>query len=274
MFRSKDLPGTPQHQRILQSILSCYEDDRRILAVVVFGSLGRGNWDRYSDLDLDVVVADQTEVDIAAELRRLGDCLASVDETIALQIPGEDDADVVFASLMELSIRYHPLADTSPNIVDSMRLLLGRIDLAAIQAAGLANRKPGDEPLSRELDRAVRYALEVDSALQRGYLWSAVELLHYLRRCIMALFTYSHQGERPYQFFQKEAAPALQDRLGGALPGYDFESARQALARCMDILTNDLDQLTDHQAQLSRAHSELLAAIRSRQNDLQPPRIA
>jgi len=268
MLHSIDLPGTPQHQRILQSITSYYQNDPRILAITVFGSLGRGNWDRYSDLDLDVVVADHVQVDVTAEMRRLEACFASSAETIALLIPGEDDADVVFASLLELSIRYHPLADTSPNIVDSMRLLLGRIDLAAIEAAGLANRKPNDEPLSRELDRAIRYALEVDSALQRGYLWSAVELLHYLRRCIMALFTHSHHGERLYQFFQKEAAPTLQDRLGGALPGYDCESARQSLARCMDILTDDLDQLTDHQVQMTRAHTELLAAIRSRQKAL------
>lgn len=269
MYKAKELPGTLQHQRILQAVTSYYGNDPRILAVLVFGSLGRGNWDGYSDLDLDVVVADGVKVDVEAELIHLGNALAAVDEQIALLIPGDDDADVVFKSLMELSIRYHPLANTSPNIVDSMLLLLGRIDLAAIESAGLANRKLDNEPLGRELDRCVRYALEVDSALHRGTLWSAIELLHYMRHSIMELFTYSHNGKRPYQFFQKEADQQMQVRLGGTLPQYDLKTVQRSLSQFMDILTEDLDQITGGQVQLTEAHTELLAAIRSRQNDLE-----
>jgi predicted nucleotidyltransferase len=269
MYKSKDLPGTLQHQRILQAITSYYENDPRILAITVFGSLGRENWDCYSDLDLDVVVADEIKINVKAELVQLGTFLASVDEQIALLIPDEDDADIVFKSLLELSIRYHPLVNTSPNIVDSMLLLLGRIDLSAIKAAGLANRKLDNEPLSRELDRCIRYALEVDSALHRGYLWSAIELLHYMRHSIMELFTYSHQGQRPYQFFQKEADQKIQVRLGGTLPQYNLKTAQEALLQFMSILTNDLEQLTDGQVHLTKAHVELLNAIRSRQSELE-----
>lgn len=268
MYKIKDLPGTLQHQKILHSIVSYYENDPRIIAITVFGSLGRGNWDSHSDLDLDMVVADEVKIDIEVELAQLCSSLMSIDEQIALLIPDDDEADVVFRSLMELSIRYHPLANTSPNIVDSMLLLLGRIDRSTIETAGLANREPEDEPLSRELDRCVRYALEVDSALHRGYLWSAIELLHYMRKNIMELFTRSHHGKRSYQFFQKEADQRMQVRLGSTLPQYDLKSAQECLAQFLDILTNDLDELTDRQAQLTSTHSELLARLSSRQKDL------
>ena len=266
MYELKDLPGTLQHQKILHSIISYYENDPRILAIAVFGSLGRGNWDCYSDLDLDVVVADTVKIDIEAELIRLCASLASIDEQIALLIPYDDDADVVFKSLMELSIRYHPLPNTSPNIVDSMLLLSGRIDRSTIESAGLANRELDDESLSRELDRCVRYALEVDSALHRGYIWSAIELLHYKRKSIMELFTRSHHGKRAYQFFQKEADQRMQVRLGSTLPRYDLKSVQESLAQFMNILTNDLDTLTDGQIQLTEAHSELLTRISSRRD--------
>jgi len=269
MYRAKELPGTLQHQRILQAIASYYENDPRILAIIIFGSLGRGNWDGYSDLDLDVVLADGVKIDVEAELTRLGNALAAIDEQIALVIPDDDEADVVFKSLMELSIRYHPLVNTSPNIVDSMLLILGRIDLAAIETAGLINRNVNDEPLSRELDRCVRYAIEVDSALHRGFLWSAIELLHYMRHSIMELFTYSHDGKRPYQYFQKEADQKMQVRLGSTLPQFDLKTAQESLSQFMDVLTNDLDQLTNNQVKLSESHSELLNAIRSRQNALE-----
>ena len=269
MHKLQDLPGTLQHQKILHSILSYYENDPRIIAITIFGSLGRGNWDRYSDLDLDVVVADGIKVDIEAELVQLCTSLASIDEQIALLIPDDDEADVVFRSFMELSIRYHPLSNTSPNIIDSMVLLLGRIDRAAIETAGLTNRKLDDEPITRELDRCVRYALEVDSALHRGYIWSAIELLHYMRLSVMKLFTRSHHGKRAYQFFQKEADQRMQVRLGSTLPQYDLQSVQESLTQFLDILTHDLESLTDGQIQLTRAHSELMTGIISRQNDLQ-----
>jgi predicted nucleotidyltransferase len=240
-----------------------------MLAITVFGSLGRGNWDPYSDLDLDVVVADGIKIDVKNELIQMFASLASsIDEQIALIVPDEEDADIVFKSLMELSIRYHPLATTSPNIVDSMLLLSGKIDRSNIEAAGLANQKVDDEPLKRELDRCVRYALEVESALHRGYLWSAVELLHYMRNSIMDLFSRSHNGKRTYQFFQNVADKKMQARLGGTLPQYDLRTAQESLLQFLDILRNDLAKLTNGQVKLTAAHSELLTAINSRQEDL------
>src|SRR5512137_1240571 len=126
-------PGTAQHQALLRAIVAQYKDDSRVLAVIVFGSLGRGNWDAYSDIDLDVVIADGTTLDVLCELEQLCEALATLNEKAALIIPDGDDAgDVVLKSLMQLSIRYHPLAQTSPNIVESMRVLVGSLDHAVI----------------------------------------------------------------------------------------------------------------------------------------------
>ena len=85
----------------------------------------------------------------------------------------------------------------------------------------------------------------------------------------MELFTYSHHGKRPYQFFQKEAHKEMQVRLGGTLPQFDLSTIQASLSQFIDILTNDLDQLTDGQVQLTRSHSEILSAIRSRQSDVE-----
>lgn len=52
------LPGNPQRQAILQAIIRLYEDDPRVCALILFGSLVTNKWDGYADLDLDVVVAD------------------------------------------------------------------------------------------------------------------------------------------------------------------------------------------------------------------------
>lgn len=50
-----ELPGTIIHKQILNSLLELFKQDKNVRAFIIFGSLVRGNWDKYSDLDLDIV---------------------------------------------------------------------------------------------------------------------------------------------------------------------------------------------------------------------------
>jgi hypothetical protein len=162
-------------------------------------------------------------------------------------IPDDTDAgDVVFESLLQLSARYHPLATTSPNIVDSLQVLTGRIDHSAIAAAGAANRRPSDS-LEQVLSCCVRYAAVADIALQRHRLWEAVEVLQRMRTLLMELYTRTHGGQRPVQFFQAKADTDLQAQLGHTLPQYSLVSVQASLGCFLDILEHDLGHLTDEQ---------------------------
>src|SRR5258708_29115556 len=110
MNTSLDYPGTPQHQQLLQQVVSYYAGDPRILSIVLFGSLGRGNWDRYSDLDLDIISADDITIDIMHELSQLCESFTAIYEHAALIIPNANDAgDIVLESFLALSIPYHQL---------------------------------------------------------------------------------------------------------------------------------------------------------------------
>lgn len=115
MKTPSEYPENSQHQAPLEALTAHYADDPRILAVVLFGSLARENWDRYSDLDLDVVIAEGVEIDVIDEAERLGASFSRIDEHVALIVPdGWDAVDIVLSSLLGLSIRYHPLDTTSP----------------------------------------------------------------------------------------------------------------------------------------------------------------
>jgi len=62
------LPGPSRHRALLQTIIEAYEQDERVvLAIGVLGSVARGTWDEWSDLDLDIVTTDAV-----AEGHRLG----------------------------------------------------------------------------------------------------------------------------------------------------------------------------------------------------------
>jgi len=263
MKRIADYPGTAQHQALLRAVVSRYENDPRILAIVVFGSLGRGTWDAYSDIDCDIVIPDDVRIDTIQELQLLGESFAAVGERIALIVPDGDDAgDVQMESLMQLSIRYHPLVQTSPNIVESMKVLAGRVDHAAIAAAGEANRQLANLPISQLLDACVRYAVVANVCLQRDQIWSTVEVLHRMRGLLMKMFAQAHGGERAYQFFQSEADEKAQSRLGATLPSYDVVALRESLEKLLDILEGDLEYLTDEQAQLTNMHRVVLSRVR------------
>jgi hypothetical protein len=261
-------PGNARHQRVLRAIATFYAADPRVLAVTVFGSLGRGDWDDFSDLDLDVVLADGVRVDPVPELERLCATLAPIGEHPAIIVAdGPDEGHVVLESLLGLSIRYHPLATTNLAIVDSLCMLCGRISLEAIRAAGSA--RSTTPPASDLLARCVREALAVDIQLQRGRLWWAIECLHSLRGLLVALFARTHGGGRPLATFCAQATDTLQTQLGATLTHYSVASTRDAFRAALDLLEHDLPALTADQATLTPAERTLLRQIRARQARLE-----
>jgi predicted nucleotidyltransferase len=254
--------GTPQHQQILQAIIEHYADDERILAVLVFGSLGAGNWDTYSDLDLDIVTTDGTSIDITVELESLCTTIKNQHGFDALIIPNNDEeGDVVLSNLVEFSIRYHALNDTKPAILDSMMLLTGKISLEQIQNAGEANRVVQPPNLTKLVNQCIRYTLELQNTILRQRLWMSLELLHYIHLLLMELFTITHQGIRPVQFFEANANPDLQERVKRILPHTDLESAKSALGEVIHILEHELDTFTNRQYQLTAQQRQILRRL-------------
>ena len=260
---SNSYPGTPQHQAFLECIAHHYIDDSRILAVCLFGSLVRGNWDQYSDLDLDVIMSDNLQIDVMRELQDLCAAFEPLGEHPLIIVPDGDDAgNIVLSSLTELSLRYHPLATTSPNIVDHLSLLTGTLTLEAIQIAGIANRKPPHSISTHDLDRVLRWAVEVNLRLKRQQFWQAEHLLQLMRQTLIDIFGVSRAQVRAYHAFEAEADETLKAHLGATFPTYSLDSIQATLANMLDILERDLNALSNGQLQLTEAQREVIARIR------------
>jgi predicted nucleotidyltransferase len=261
----KQLPGTLSHQAILSALTTHYAVDPRVLSFSLFGSLARGDWDKYSDLDLDVILRDDVPIDARQEAERLVPVLETVGERIALTVPhGQESVDLVLLPLLEISLRYHALATTSPNIVESVVVLAGSLTTEQVRAAGIANRESDEAPLNELLDACVRYTLEIDITLRRGELWLAIELLHRTRGLLMELFAQTHDGARPVQTFEAQADSAIQARFSATLPTFEAPSMRGAHQVMLDLLEQDIPALSNGQAQLTSEQLEVLHAIRKR----------
>jgi predicted nucleotidyltransferase len=180
--------GSDAHRALIEQVVAHYRQDDRVRAVAVFGSVSTGTWHELSDVDLDVVLD----------------------------------------SLEEVSIRWHPLAATSPNICASLRVVYGRLTAAEIIAAGEANRARPDE--QRLLDSLVRDALGAWKMLGRGRRWESVAGVERMRRSLLAL----RVQRDSLRLDPDDPAGALATVLAEAAAYLDFGPRRRALLGQID----------------------------------------
>jgi predicted nucleotidyltransferase len=214
--------GSGAHRAIIDQVIAHYRDDARVLAVAVFGSVSTGEWHELSDVDLDIVTDDRAVV-------RPGDEVAAVfGHKAVIVLARADSADVVLDSLEEVSIRWHPLSSTSPNICASVRVVHGELADAEIVAAGEANRGQPDE--QRLLDALVRDAIGAAKYLARGRRWEAAAAVERMRRSLLEL-----RGRRDsLRLDPSDPGGALAAVLAETQAGYDLGPARRALLNQID----------------------------------------
>ncbi|HEX6799615.1 MAG TPA: nucleotidyltransferase domain-containing protein [Ktedonobacterales bacterium] len=267
------LPGTPRHRRVLAATITHIAAQPWARALVLFGSLARGNWDEYSDLDLDVVIADDTHVDPVAELERLCASFAPLGERSAVIVPKRgDEGDVVLESLLGLSVRFHPLATTSPNIVSSMRLLWGHVAVGEIAAAGRASQSSVTSAPDDLLGYALRQAVEASTKLRRGRLWMAINALNECRDALFTLYGVARAAPRPLHAFEAHADGDLERRFAATQPAYDGASIRTALLAVLELIERDLEDISCGRMVLSEQQRALIVAVRSRLGVAHPTR--
>ena len=209
--------GDAAHRAIIERVIAHYRDDARVLVVAVFGSVSTGAWHELSDVDLDIVTGDCAVINPADEAVGLFGAGA------VLVVTRADSADIVLDSLEEVSIRWHALQATSPNICASVRVVHGELSDAALVAAGEANRAGPDE--QRLLDALVRDAIGAVKYLARGRCWEAVAAVERMRRSLTEL-----RGRRDTLLLDPaDPAGALAAVLAETQSSYDVGPARRAL---------------------------------------------
>lgn len=214
--------GSGAHRAIIDHVIAHYRDDARVLAVAVFGSVSTGGWHELSDVDLDIVTGDHAVVQPDDEVAAL------FGHKAVIVLAGADSADIVLDSLEEVSIRWHPLSSTSPNICASVRVVHGELADAEIVAAGEANRGRPDE--QRLLDALVRDAIGAAKYLARGHRWEAAAAVERMRRSLLEL-----RGRRDsLRLDPSDPGGALAAVLAETQAEYDLGPARRALLNQID----------------------------------------
>jgi predicted nucleotidyltransferase len=248
---------------LLRAIVEAYSDDSRVLAIGVFGSVGRGTWDEWSDLDLDVIIADDLALEAVSEARRLCRQLGMEDALIVSA--RTDEADVVLPSLEQFSIRYHPLGTINAHIVEDLKIVAGRLDHSAIVAGGMVQSLPA-RSLERITSEALRFALSTDTALRRGNIWQALRSLEALCWRLQELFAVSHGLQRPAHAVDSHASADVRHALAGVVAQAESTSITRALGNALGLIASDT--LTGGRYVLTRPQQAVLAAVQQRISDV------
>lgn len=130
--------GSTSHRRILQTFVELFTNDVNILAFAIFGSLTRDDWDAYPDLDLDAGVSDASNVSVSNHVEAMKSILLS--HGIAPLLNFEENKNewvFILESLDRISIRFHTLEETNPNIIDSLSILTGKLTVEDISSGEL-----------------------------------------------------------------------------------------------------------------------------------------
>src|SRR4030095_8382941 len=143
-----------------------------------------------------------------------------------------DSVDVVLTSLEEVSIRWHPLAATSPNISASVRVVGGELSAAEIAAEGDTSRVQPDE--QQLLDALVRDAISAWKSLSRGRRWDAVLAMQRMRQYLLAL----HGRRDSLRLDPADPAGALAQVIAEATRCFDVGLRRGRLLEQMGTASN------------------------------------
>ena len=267
MNTSTNKSGTFRHRQILQTMTEFYEKDERVLAILLFGSLSRGNWDPYSDIDIDIVMTDNSFIDARLELNKLCEAIKQKHGLVALIMADVEEGDVVLDNLLQFSVRYHILSETKPAILDTMCSLSGSLSLDEIRAA--ANYAYESEPIEGVdlVNQAIRFTLELHNAMRRQRIWMAMEMVHRIRASLMLLYARSHDAIRPIHLFDAQAGPECHEWLRRLSPQADLKALEAAFSATLELLKNHLAEFSEGLYRLTTNQKHILSRLKDLQSE-------
>lgn len=245
---------------LLEALADVYRDDVRVRAVVVFGSMARGNADDLSDVDLDIVLTDGAEFDVASEVEALLARLSKRGFQRGVAVTSGDSLDVVMADLTEFSVRYHRLVDTSPNIVDSARIVAGTLSHHELVAAGLANSTPSTRNLDAMFAEVLRYGVGLQKCSERNTYWLGVELSRRIQMLLLEIAVLSRGGQRIWEI-EGALPPTVEESVRAIGAGADSDSIRSSVDSFIDVISTSLDELSNGKLHLAPSQREIVAAL-------------
>jgi len=235
-------------------------DDRRVEAVVLTGSLGRGQGDRWSDIDLDAVIADEADVDaVTTEWETLAYREWPVVHHYATEFGTTRVRGFLLRDALLLDLAFQPVGDFEAWA--PVQVLFDRTGRVTKVAEKWAPWSPTPDWRS-EAGFAAHDVLHAWVAANRGRKWQAAYFLQRIRNRALALASERH-GFDSDDFARVDDVPADETSPMEAtlVPNLRSDVLHEAIDRATRAF---LDELRRHDQALAERLTEPFNALLAR----------
>jgi predicted nucleotidyltransferase len=190
----------PDHRRIAENILRLLRVDERVLGVYLSGSFAAGKPDRYSDLDLYLLVRkehrERIKQDHSSLRAKVGELISDFPATHM----GDPNQIICLYSEtypVHVDYQYRAPEELIPRVKDRRALVFwdssGELRTWKKKCAQVNEAyAPTAESVQYFEDRFWTWCFYADSKIRRGELWEARDMIEYLRnKVIVPLMNYS-----------------------------------------------------------------------------------
>jgi predicted nucleotidyltransferase len=247
------LESFPNHRRLLRRAVNQFRDDSRVDGLLLGGSLANEDIsiDRYSDIDLYIVVRDE-DFDAVLDDRRAA--AESVGAPLFQYVPdhlpnGDRQYGALYEELVKFDFMYRRASALSPEwkwarcrVLDDTAGFLAEL-VAESQEYSL--EAPSAERLQRLNQKFWTWCWDIFGFIERGELWTAVASVHSLRSTFL-LPLLAWATETPaygYRRLESKMDRKFADRLESTLAQRKPENLREALQSGIELydeLRNDV----------------------------------
>jgi predicted nucleotidyltransferase len=251
------LLGNKTHQKILQLLINLFQNDKNIRAFIIFGSLVRGNWDKYSDLDLDVVVK---EIKIDIVLQEIDEMVKVLNKQIKILHYFEEFTNeqvIILDSLDRISIRFHRFEETKPAILDSMKVLYGNLSEFDIKKSILQEERKIDLVLLN--NKFLELAIYVQLSLKRNKIINASFFLSKMRQIIIEIYAKS-RGKREFDF-EAIADEKIKQEMIKTYFLLNYQSMKIAFEELIDLYKNSISEISSGKIILQKNEKLILEKV-------------
>lgn len=254
-----ELPGNKTHQNILQTLLNFFKTDNNIRSFILFGSLARGNWDKYSDLDLDVITRD---ISISLVKRIVENIVIQLKKNqlniILFFEENTNEYVFIFNSLDRMSIRFHLLEDTHPFIIDSMKILYG--DLTSEEIIRSQNKKLTNEINYQLLNyKLLEHIIYAELSIKRNQLMNTFFFINKIREILIEIYTKS-RNKRSFEF-ENSAEKNIKKEITSSYSSLNKKYLEKSLKILMNLYRNSINRISGGKILLTDKELKILDKI-------------
>jgi predicted nucleotidyltransferase len=268
-FPSKRFEGLPAHEEIARKAVDLLVADAEVVGLYLAGSFALGQPDKYSDVDLYVVIPDGSKAEV---LRRAASMVQDVGK-VATWFPathlGDPSQLIVFYEAdppIHVDFEYVEVRELTPRAKDKdIIILVDRSgDVARHrEASGKVDPPRQDEQVEQLQyleDRFWGWSWYTASKIARGELWEARDAIEYIRSNVLVALADIGLGTPPEgnRRLESKYPDEIQRMLSGTIPG---EHSKGAYARALRALVAGFEEL------FSRVQGHLASQVRQVDRD-------